>query len=83
MGLASWIIGLFLENSGYIPNVQQTQQALDSIEISFIWIPLILCILLAATNVFYKLDSCAGEVQAELERRRAALCEQGEAYECA
>lgn len=83
MGLASWIIGLFLENSGYIPNVQQTQQALASIEISFIWIPLILCILLAVTNVFYKLDSCAGEMQAELERRRAALCEQGEAYECA
>lgn len=82
MGLASWIIGLFLENSGYIPNVQQTQQALDSIEISFIWIPLILCILLAVTNVFYELDSCAGEMQAELERRRAALCEQGEVYEC-
>ena len=83
MGLASWIIGLFLENSGYIPNVQQTQQALDSIEISFIWIPLILCVLLAVTNVFYKLDNCAGEMQTELERRRAALCEQGEFYECA
>lgn len=73
MGLASWIIGLFLEASGYIPNVQQTQKALDSIELCFIWIPLILCALLAATNVFYKLDSCAGQMQAELERRREAL----------
>lgn len=73
MGLASWVIGLFLESSGYVPNVQQSEQALQSIEISFIWIPLLLCALLAVTNLFYKLDSCADEMRTELNHRREVL----------
>lgn len=73
MGLASWIIGKFLESSGYIPNVRQTPQALASIEVSFIWVPLILCVLLAVTTLFYKLDACADAMRTELNARRARL----------
>lgn len=73
MGLASWIIGKFLESSGYVPNAVQTSQALSSIEVSFIWIPLILCGLLAVANVFYKLDTCAEAMRTELDARRARM----------
>lgn len=70
MGLTSFIIGAFLKNGGYVANADQTEKALSYIEICFIWIPVILCILIAALTYFYKLDGLRGEMTRELEARR-------------
>ena len=70
MGLTSFIIGAFLKNGGYVANAVQTEKALSYIEICFIWIPVALCILIAALTYFYKLDSLRGEMTRELEARR-------------
>ena len=40
------------------------------IEICFIWIPIVLCVLIAVLTYFYKLDSIRGEMTEELEKRR-------------
>ena len=70
MGLTSFIIGVFLKNGGYVANTVQTEKALSYIEICFIWIPIVLCILIAACTYFYKLDSIRKEMSVELENRR-------------
>jgi len=73
MGLTSFIIGAFLKKGGYIANAVQTEKALSYIEICFIWIPIVLCILIAVLTYFYKLDSLRGEMTRELEKRRGNL----------
>lgn len=73
MGLTSFIIGAFLKNGGYVANAEQTSKALSYIEICFIWIPVILCIVIAALTYFYKLDGIRGEMTEELESRRAKM----------
>ena len=40
------------------------------IEICFIWIQIVLCVLIAVLTYFYKLDSIRGEMTEELEKRR-------------
>ena len=70
MGLTSFIIGAFLKNGGYVANAVQTEKALSYIEICFIWIPVVLCVLIAVCTYFYKLDSMRGEMTKELEARR-------------
>ncbi len=70
MGLTSFIIGAFLKNGGYVANAVQTEKALSYIEICFIWIPVILCILIAALTYFYKLDSLREKMTHELDARR-------------
>ncbi len=70
MGLTSFIIGAFLKNGGYVANVVQTEKALSYIEICFIWIPIVLCIVIAALTYFYKLDGLRGEMTHGLEARR-------------
>ncbi|WP_010283760.1 MFS transporter [Bacillus timonensis] len=70
MGLASAFIGVLLNMGGYVPKATQTATALNYIEISFIWIPLGICILIGITAWFYKLDSKRAEMDIELERRR-------------
>lgn len=64
---------LFLKSGGYIANEEQTAKALSHIEIGFIWIPIVLCGLLAAVTAFYKLDKVRDEMTIELEERRAHL----------
>lgn len=70
MGLTSFVIGLFLKNGGYVANAVQTKQALTHIEICFIWIPVVLCALIAVLTYFYKLDGLRDEMTEELEKRR-------------
>lgn len=72
MGLASAFIGVLLNMGGYVPNATQTATALNYIEISFIWIPLGICILIGITALFYTLDNKRAEMDIELERRRTA-----------
>jgi GPH family glycoside/pentoside/hexuronide:cation symporter len=73
LGLASAFIGVLLSMGGYVPNAAQTATALQYIEISFIWIPLIICLLIGVTMLFYKLDDQRAEMSKELERRRTML----------
>ncbi|MDD3220162.1 MAG: glycoside-pentoside-hexuronide (GPH):cation symporter [Lachnospiraceae bacterium] len=73
MGLTSFIIGAFLKYGGYSANEVQTAKALTHIEICFIWIPIILCVLLAVVTAFYKLDAIRGDMTVELESRRVQL----------
>ncbi len=78
MGLTSFIIGVFLKNGGYVANVVQTEKALAYIEICFIVIPLILCLLIAACTYFYKLDGLRAEMTQVLDERRSKLCHAAE-----
>lgn len=73
MGLTSFIIGEFLKRGGYVANAVQTEKALSYIEICFIWIPIVLCVLIAVLTYFYKLDGIRDEMTVELERRRGQL----------
>lgn len=73
MGLTSFIIGAFLKNGGYVANAVQTEKALSYIEICFIWIPIVLCVLIAVLTYFYKLDGLRDEMTRELEKRRVNL----------
>lgn len=76
MGLTSFIIGAFLKNGGYVANAVQTDKALSYIEICFIWIPIVLCILIAGLTYFYKLDGLRGEMTRELENRRCQMSDE-------
>jgi glycoside/pentoside/hexuronide:cation symporter, GPH family len=71
LGLGSALVGALLKLGGYIPNVKQTATALNYIEISFIWVPLVLCVLIGITIIPYKLDGKRAEMDVELERRRS------------
>lgn len=73
MGLTSFIIGAFLASGGYVANAVQTPKALSYIEVCFIWIPFILCLLIAVLTWFYKLDPLRRKMTDELERRRQEM----------
>lgn len=73
MGLAGSFIGVLLNMGGYIPNVTQTPTALKYIEISFIWVPLIICLMILILTWFYKLDNERVDMDLELERRRQSI----------
>lgn len=73
MGLTSFIIGAFLKNGGYVANAVQTEKALSYIEICFIWIPIVLCVIIAVLTYFYKLDSLRSTMTEELDIRRESM----------
>lgn len=70
MGLTSFVIGAFLKNGGYVANAVQTKKSLAYIQICFIWIPIVLCALIAVCTYFYKLDGLRTEMTLELDARR-------------
>lgn len=73
MGLTSFIIGAFLKKGGYVANAVQSEQALSCIELCFIWIPVVLCLIIAGLTYFYKLDPIREEMTEELDQRRSVL----------
>ncbi len=73
MGLASAIVGLILRRGGYVANAVQSQSALASIEAGFIWIPLVLCIAIAASMYFYHMDDIVPEMSQVLNKRRMEM----------
>lgn len=73
MGLTSFIIGAFLKKGGYVANAAQSEQALSCIELCFIWIPVVLCLIIAGITYFYKLDPIREEMTEELDQRRSGL----------
>ena len=70
MGASSSLLGHLLKAGGYVANQKQTASALRSIQISFIWVPIALCLAIIVLMQFYKLDRRMPEVQKELARRR-------------
>ncbi|MGR3807270.1 glycoside-pentoside-hexuronide (GPH):cation symporter [Pasteurella testudinis] len=73
MGVAGALIGWILKSGGYQPNVQQSESALLSIEICFIWIPLVICLLVIGLMYFYRLDSVRDEMSNVLNLRRKQM----------
>ncbi len=73
MGVAGALIGLILKMGGYIPNAVQTESALQSIELSFIWIPLVMCAAICVLMYFYNLDEQRSEMSEVLDLRRAQM----------
>lgn len=73
LGLGSALVGVFLQLGGYVPNATQTPKALSYIEVSFIWVPLAICLLIGITMLFYKLDAKRSVMDTELNRRRNLL----------
>lgn len=78
LGLGSALVGVFLKLGGYVPNATQSTTALHYIEISFIWVPLIICVLIGITMFFYKLDEKRTDMDVELGRRRALAAKNAE-----
>ncbi|KWX74419.1 sodium:solute symporter [Paenibacillus riograndensis] len=71
-GLGGAIPAWLLAAGGYVANQTQTPTALRMIEISFIWLPILLCIVSILILVFlYRWDKPHHEIVAELEARRA------------
>lgn len=83
MGVTSFLIGLFLNLGGYIPNAVQSNSALAAIETCFIWIPIVFCIIIAALIYFYRLDYIRDDMTAELDLRRQLLKREDEHPELA
>lgn len=73
MGVAGLTIGWVLEAGGYQPNVVQSESALLSIEICYIWIPVIICVSIIVLMSFYKLDALRGEMSRVLNLRRKQM----------
>jgi sugar (glycoside-pentoside-hexuronide) transporter len=68
--LPAWVLGA----TGYVPNVEQSAQALKGITIGFIWIPAVFYALATVPVLFYrKFEALEPKIHAELEARRAAL----------
>ncbi len=77
MGVTSAVIGFILKSGGYVANAEQTPKALKYIEVSFIWIPIILCAAIAIIMYFYKLDNIRDEMTAALQKRRKVIYTDG------
>lgn len=73
MGVAALLIGFIMKNGGYIPNVEQTEAALFSIEFCFLWLPIIICVGIIGAIYFYRLDGIRDEMTKTLELRRKQL----------
>jgi GPH family glycoside/pentoside/hexuronide:cation symporter len=70
---AGMISGLLLTTFGYVANATQTPRALEGIVLMMTVIPGALCLLAAATMLFYRLDEARMKtIEADLARRRAA-----------
>ena len=58
--------------NGYVANVQQSQQALNSISFCFIWLPVIVYAVVAAIMCFYrKYEKMEPMIKKEIAERRA------------
>jgi Na+/melibiose symporter-like transporter len=72
-GLGGAIPAWILQAYGYVPNVEQTPQAIRGIELSCIWLPAVFFILAAVPVWFYKkYELMEPQIHSELEQRRAA-----------
>jgi Na+/melibiose symporter-like transporter len=75
-GLGGAIPAWIMQAYGYIPNVEQTPQSLQGIELSCIWLPAIFFSLAALPVWFYqKYEKLEPQIHLDLEQRRKALAQ--------
>ena len=73
MGVAALAMGLIMKMGGYVANAKQTPEALFSIEVCFLWLPVVICVGIMIAISFYHLDSIRQEMTDTLELRRKQL----------
>ncbi len=73
MGVAALTMGFIMKAGGYVPNVQQSESALFSIEFCFLWLPVIICIAIMCAMSFYHLDAKRAKMTETLEMRRRQI----------
>ncbi|WP_018142528.1 MFS transporter [Alloscardovia criceti] len=70
-GIAGWLSSYVLQINGFVPNQVQTAQALNAINIDFIWIPVICGALGIGLMLLYRLDYQIDEIRQDLSQRSA------------
>lgn len=59
-----------MDAAGWVPNQQQTPQALNAISFCFIWLPVIIYVIVAIIMLFYrKYEKMEPQIKAELAER--------------
>lgn len=64
-----------LEINGFVPNQEQTAQALNAININFVWIPIACCAIGTVLMLLYKVDDQIGTIREELAARNQVVAE--------
>ena len=70
MGIAGALTAWLLERGEYVPNALQSRMALEAIEWSYVWVPLVAVILVVVLLGCYRLDSQHCTILSDLEQRR-------------
>lgn len=74
-GIAGWLSSFVLEINGFVPNQEQTAQALNAININFVWIPIACCAIGTVLMLLYKVDDQIGTIREELAARNQVVAE--------
>lgn len=69
MGMGGVVTGFLLSMNGYVPNHAQTSQALNAIEMNFVWVPFIGFGIGLLLMHFYKFDKMQSKIEADLKER--------------
>lgn len=69
-GLGAFIPTMIMGSYGYVANATQSADSIFGIQLCFIWVPIILCVLIALPMCFYaKFEAMEGRIVAELQQR--------------
>lgn len=71
-GLGGALCATILAIGHYVPNVEQTPEALGAIKFNYAWVTLIASVLLFALILLYKVDKLHPQIMSDLEQRRQA-----------
>lgn len=74
-GIAGWLSSFVLEINGFVPNQEQAAQALNAININFVWIPIACCAIGTVLMLLYKVDDQIGTIREELAARNQVVAE--------
>lgn len=74
-GIAGWLSSFVLEINGFVPNQEQAAQALNAININFVWIPIACCAIGTVLMLLYKVDDQIGTIREELAARNQIVAE--------
>ena len=72
MGMGGVVTGFLLSMNGYVTNHAQTAQALNAIEMNFVWVPFIGFGIGLILMYFYKFDKMQPQIEADLKARHEA-----------
>ncbi len=72
MGMGGVVTGFLLSLSGYVANHQQSAEALNAIEMNFVWVPFIGFGIGLILMYFYKFDKMQTKIEADLKKRHKA-----------